>query len=91
MKRRVHLIISGRVQGVFFRANTQEIAQRLDCVGWVKNTIQGNVEVVAEGQEEDLKQLVAWCHHGPDFAHVAHVQEIWEEPKGEFEEFGVRF
>ena len=86
---RVHLIIEGRVQGVWFRDATRREAASLGVFGWVKNRPEGTVEVVAEGSEEDIKQLVSWCHHGPPAAEVHHVHETREKWQGEFSSFNV--
>jgi len=89
--KRVHLYISGLVQGVFFRANTKERAISLGLTGWVRNLPDGRVEVVAEGEEEKLKELVKWCHKGPPAARVKMVEVSWEEYHGEFEDFQIRY
>lgn len=91
MTRRVHITVSGRVQGVFFRANTQEVAQRLGLVGYVRNLPDGRVEVVAEGDEEALRKLIDWCHEGPSLARVERVEVRWENPTGEFSGFHIRY
>ena len=70
----VHLKISGRVQGVFFRANTQKEAARLKLKGWVRNLPDGGVEAVAEGPPESLDAFVAWCRRGPELARVDDVE-----------------
>lgn len=88
--KRVHLFVAGRVQGVFFRAHTRDLAQRLGLTGFVRNLPDGRVEVVAEGPEEKLQELIAFCHHGPPLAHVTGVEIHWEEPTGEFRGFSVR-
>ncbi|MEN3010505.1 MAG: acylphosphatase [Candidatus Bipolaricaulaceae bacterium] len=88
--KRVHLFVSGRVQGVFFRAHTRDLAQRLGLTGFVRNLPDGRVEVVAEGPEEKLQELIAFCHQGPPLAHVTGVELRWEEPTGEFRGFSVR-
>jgi len=88
--KRVHLFVSGRVQGVFFRAHTRDLAQKLGLSGFVRNLPDGRVEVVAEGPEEKLQELIQFCHHGPPLAHVTHVEIRWEEPTGEFRGFSVR-
>lgn len=88
--KRVHLFVSGRVQGVFFRAHTRDLAQRLGLTGFVRNLPDGRVEVVAEGPEEKLQELINFCHHGPPLAHVAGVDIRWEEPTREFRTFSVR-
>ena len=87
---RLHLIIAGRVQGVFFRAYTEQEARRLGLAGWVKNLADRRVETVAEGEKEALEEYKKWCHHGPPAAHVTHVDVPWEEATGEFKDFTVR-
>jgi len=86
---RLHLRIYGRVQGVFFRYETQSVAKRLGLVGWVRNRLDGSVEVVAEGEKEKLEELLKWCHQGPPLARVDSVQINWEEPTGEFKDFRI--
>jgi len=88
--KRVHLFVSGRVQGVFFRAHTRDLAQKLGLSGFVRNLPDGGVEVVAEGPEEKLQELIQFCHHGPPLAHVTNVEIRWEEPTGEFRGFSAR-
>jgi acylphosphatase len=88
--RRVHLHIHGLVQGVGFRFTTQREASRLELAGWVRNRPDGAVEVVAEGEETVLRELVAWCHHGPLGAEVSRVEVEWSAPAGEPGRFGVR-
>jgi acylphosphatase len=88
--KRVHLFVSGRVQGVFFRAHTRDLAQKLGLSGFVRNLPDGRVEVVAEGPEEKLQELIEFCHRGPPLAHVTRVEIRWEEPTGEFRGFSVR-
>jgi len=88
--RAVHAKVSGRVQGVFFRAGAQREAQRLGLAGWVKNTPEGGVEVHAEGEWPALKRFLDWLRVGPPNAHVKNVE--WEagEATGAFTEFSVR-
>jgi acylphosphatase len=86
---RVRLIIEGRVQGVWFRESTRREASRLGVVGWVKNRPDGKVEVLAEGPEERVRNLVIWCHHGPASARVSRVRETEEAWRGEFSSFDV--
>lgn len=87
---RIHLIISGRVQGVFFRAYTEQEARRLKLTGWVKNLRDGKVETMAEGEKEALEEFKKWCQHGPPAAHVTQVEIAWETATGEFKDFTVR-
>jgi acylphosphatase len=89
-KVRCHLIIKGRVQGVFFRVSTREQARHWKVKGWVANTYSGDVEAVFEGEESAVDQLVRWCRKGPPGAHVRDV-EIHPEPyTGEFSNFSIR-
>ena len=65
MNARVHILISGRVQGVFFRAETRRAASALGVKGWVRNLPGGDVEVVAEGRKPELDRLIEFCRKGP--------------------------
>lgn len=89
-KVRAHIVISGFVQGVFFRENTRQRAQALSVFGWVKNLPDGKVEAVFEGEKENVEKLVDWAKKGPDSARVDSVDIKWEEYKGEFNSFKVR-
>ena len=71
--RRVRAIVTGRVQGVSFRASTLTEARRLGLVGWVKNRRDGSVELEAQGSDGAVAELLAWCAHGPPVARVTHV------------------
>lgn len=81
--RRVHLLIEGRVQGVFFRASCAREAQTRRLSGWVRNLPDGRVEAVFEGQAPQLEGMVAWCRQGPSGARVDDVVITAEEPTGE--------
>ncbi len=74
-----HLLIAGRVQGVFYRASTKHEAQRLSLSGWVKNLTDGRVEAVVQGPADDLDELIAWCRTGPAGARVDGV-EVTDRP-----------
>jgi len=87
---RAHIYVSGRVQGVFYRSNTQKRARELGLVGWVKNLIDGRVEIVAEGEEENLKKFIEWCRIGPAFAMVKDVEVTVEPVTGEFKSFDIK-
>jgi len=89
--KRVHLIVSGRVQGVFFRARTKAMAESLDLKGWVRNLSDGSVEAVFEGSCPAVNEAVEWCRKGPSRAVVTNVLQMEEPYKGEFEEFRVVF
>jgi acylphosphatase len=87
--RRIHAIVSGRVQGVSYRASTASEARRLGVVGWVRNRPDGTVELEAEGPEETISQLLAWCAQGPPSAAVSNV-EVEDVPvKGDETMFSV--
>jgi acylphosphatase len=88
--KRVHLIISGSVQGVFFRDFVREIADRLGLTGFVKN-LENSVEVVAEGKEKDLLKLIESCKIGPSSARVSNVNVEWFESTGKFEKFFLKY
>ena len=66
----VNLLIKGKVQGVFYRASARDKAVELGITGWVKNTPDGNVEIVASGDKESLEKFIEWCHKGPSRALV---------------------
>jgi len=89
-KVRAHLSISGRVQGVAFRYYAQDIAQSLEIKGWVRNCWDGKVEIVMEGEEEKVKELIDWCYQGPGSAIVEKVDIKWEKYGGEFNSFSIR-
>jgi acylphosphatase len=90
-KGRVHLIIYGYVQGVFFRASTRDKAMNLGLKGWVRNLYDGSVEAVFEGDIEKLKEAVAWCQNGPPGASVTKIDEKWNDYIGEYKSFDVRY
>ncbi|MBA4387163.1 MAG: acylphosphatase [Verrucomicrobia bacterium] len=89
MKKRMRLIISGRVQGVCYRAYARETAEDLGLTGWVRNLHNGKVEAVAEGEEPALGAFAAWCRRGPHNARVSDVREDHSEATGEFSGFEV--
>lgn len=90
-KIRVHLFISGRVQGVFFRENSRRKAEKLELNGWVKNLDDGEVEIILEGDEEEVKKMINWTKKGPIFAKVDKVEIKEEEYKDEFKDFKVKY
>ena len=89
MKKRLHIIVRGRVQGVWFRASTRSQAQNLGLSGEVWNRFDGRVEVVSEGPEERLQQLLTWCNAGPSGARVDGLESSWSSATGEFDEFRI--
>ncbi len=88
---RVHLIIKGRVQGVFYMANTEKKALEMNLKGWVRNLSDGNVEVVAEGPRHKLEELIAWCWKGSPAANVEDIEAEWEENQNEYEDFKIKY
>lgn len=90
-KVRAHAIITGRVQGVFFRLETQNAAKNHGITGWVRNKMDGSVEAVLEGEEADVKATLTWCREGPPHARVGNVEVSWQTYTGEFKDFGVSY
>jgi len=87
---RAHVWIAGRVQGVAFRAYTIDEASVRGVTGWVRNTPDGRVEAVFEGEKPGVEAMIAWCRKGPPSARVSSVEVTWEPPRGE-DGFGVRY
>jgi acylphosphatase len=90
-KARAHVIITGMVQGVFFRSYTKEMARELNLTGWVKNRWDGSVEVVLEGDKSAIDKMNNWFYKGPPSARVENVEVEWEEPTSEFDTFYVNY
>lgn len=86
---RVHIFVSGKVQGVYFRQNTSLKAQELGIVGWVRNLSDGRVESVMEGLEVNIDKMISWCKSGPKDALVTDVKIMNEEYKKEFSTFDI--
>jgi acylphosphatase len=86
---RAHVIISGRVQGVGFRYDTQWAAQGIGVCGWVRNRRDGSVEAVIEGEKARVDRMLDWCRRGSAPSRVAAVDVDWEEPTGEFATFAI--
>jgi len=91
MIRRVRVVVEGRVQGVFFRAYTEDEAKRLGLGGWVRNRPDGTVEAVIEGNGENVAELIRWLHRGSPQAVVTRVRVTDQEATGEFIDFATRF
>ena len=90
-KARARVIVEGRVQGVFFRAHTQEMAYLLSLKGWVKNRRDGRVEVLFEGDKAKVDEMIQWCHRGPSEARVTKVHLNWENYAGEYQDFSINY
>lgn len=90
-KERVHVLIKGQVQGVFFRSSTRDMASSLGLSGCVRNLPDGSVEAIFEGPKDKLRRAVQWCHQGPPGASVTHVDEKWIGFTGEFDSFNIAY
>jgi acylphosphatase len=89
MEARARILITGLVQGVFFRREITDLARRLGISGWVKNLQDGRVEALAEGDKGRLDELIRFCHVGPRGAVVRKVDVEWSEYSGEFRGFKI--
>ena len=90
-KARAHLFIDGRVQGVFYRAFTRELALGLGLSGWVRNLRDGRVEAVFEGEKKVVEQAIRECYAGPPGARVSNIEVTWESYTGGERDFSVRY
>lgn len=81
--KRVRVLVRGRVQGVFFRAEARERARSLGVAGWIRNAGDGSVEAAFEGPDDRVDSLVEWCRRGPAGARVDEIEAVSEEPAGE--------
>lgn len=86
---RAHLWISGRVQGVNFRASTRDQARGAGVSGWVRNLDDGRVEAVFEGPRSAVQRVVSWCYSGPGYARVERVEVEWHQPTGQEQGFKI--
>lgn len=91
MKSRAGIIVTGRVQGVFYRAAACEKAQGMNLTGWVRNKSDGSVEIMAEGEKENIQSLIEWCRIGPPRASVRDISVKWQEYKNEYDTFHVTY
>ena len=84
----IHLLITGKVQGVFYRATAKKMARKLNLTGWIKNNNDDSVEAMVTGKDEQLIQFTSWCNHGPD---NASVEDIIITPQKEtlFDDFEI--
>ena len=88
---RAHVVISGRVQGVFFRVETQRAAEGFGVFGWVRNRPDGTVEAVFEGAQQNVDAALDWCRQGPSMSRVDKVDVNWQDYSGEFSSFEITF
>ena len=89
--KRIHLIAYGNVQGVFYRSNARKKASELGLKGFVRNLPDGAVEVVAEGAENNINELIKFCKNNPGYSNVDKVEIKKEKPTNEFDGFEVRY
>ncbi len=89
--RRIHVIVEGRVQGVYFRAHTQEEARRLGLAGWVRNRPDGSVEALVEGESTAVDRMQEWFHRGSPGSRVSSVRCSDEQPAGDCRGFEIHF
>ncbi len=87
---RARIVVSGRVQGVFFRYTMCREAEQRQVNGWVRNRCDGLVEAVVEGDKEKVEDLISWCHQGPPEAAVRNVDVGWQEWQGKFKYFFIK-
>jgi len=87
----LNLKIYGQVQGVFFRANTQEEAQRLGLAGWVKNKVDGSVLIEAQGEKEKLEQLIDWCQKGSPNSQVEKIEIQWRKNTKDYKDSTIKY
>ena len=90
-KKRVYILIEGRVQGIFFRLTACDMAISLGIKGWVRNRWDGKVELIAEGKESAINKMIKWCYEGPPGAMVTNVEIEMQPFKGEFNNFSIRY
>ena len=90
-KVKAHVVIVGMVQGVFFRMETKQAADRYGVWGRVRNKSDGSVEAVFEGDQERVNSIIEWSKEGPPFARVENVDVSWKDYKGEFKEFKITY
>jgi acylphosphatase len=89
-KARAHVVISGIVQGVFFRSTLRSQAKLLGVGGWTRNTMEGSVEAVFEGDKDQVEKMVTFCWKGPPGAFVRDVSVEWQKPKYDSGSFEIR-
>ena len=90
-QKRVHVFVTGRVQGVFFRQATKVIAIKNNVAGWVRNLDDGRVEILIEGENKSVDSVIEWCNYGPANSRVDNIEVNNEDHSGKFESFEVRY
>jgi len=91
MNKKINLKIYGRVQMVMYRDSARRKAKKLNLTGWVMNNLDGTVKLIAEGEEENLKQFIDWCYNGPILAKVKKIDIDWQEATGQFKKFNIKY
>lgn len=91
MKINVNVIISGRVQGVWYRVSTKQKAEQLGVTGWVKNRVDGCVEAVFEGEEKIIEDMIKWCYTGPPNAIVKDIKVKKQTLINNFDDFSIKY
>lgn len=89
-RKRAHIFVSGRVQGVLFRDSARRRARQLGLTGWVRNLSDGRVEAVFEGEEPAVEEMISWAKHGPAFAKVEDLKVAFEEYCGKLGDFEIK-
>jgi acylphosphatase len=87
--KRIHVVVRGRVQGVYYRASALREARQHGLTGWVRNRPDGSVELVVEGEEDQVKDFLTWAQQGPATARVDKIETKWRSYTGEFSEFRI--
>jgi acylphosphatase len=90
-KARAHVVITGMVQGVFFRSTLRSQAKLLGVNGWTKNMVDGNVEAMLEGDKDSVEKMIAFCWKGPTGALVRDVRVEWKKPRLDLQGFEIRY
>ena len=91
VQKQIHIFVTGRVQGVFFRQSTKVMAIKNNVKGWVRNLDDGRVEIIGEGEIQDIENLIQWCKTGPANSRVDEFELSEENVTDEFENFEVRY
>jgi len=91
MKINAHILISGRVQGVWYRASTKNKAEQLGIKGWVKNTTNGEVEAVFQGEEKLVEKMITWCYQGPPLAKVDKISVKKQDNIENYDDFSIKY
>jgi acylphosphatase len=91
IKIRAHIIVRGKVQGVYFRQNAQRICNEYGVTGWVLNANDGSVEAILEGSKNSVEDAISWFKVGPSNAHVEKIELSYDKYSGEFQDFMIRY